>query len=236
MSWFSRAEKSIVEVVNRSGVTTEVHGVGQLPGPKRIVVDASGSSNLTTTMASYRETGVPHITLVPETKTMLQHIDSDMASTVVSNVPQDPHRKGLVLWVSIAKATYDDLVGADAKWVGEQVSYLAKELNIPVTGFCPFVPAADKTTPAMGLGEWNQFGSVCGSYCVPFAGRRGPGNVENEAFEAALFKAPKPKRTRKKVALEPEPVAEEPEDILITDDEVLGAVFVTELEVEAGEE
>jgi len=167
-----------------------VKPIGIYPGPSRLVVDSAGADDLTTITATYAAHGTPHFTLDIRKRTVYSHLDPIGAAPIVQGSSLEAHRRGLVIWVCIAKHPTEELTTAETKWVGEMVGIIANELDIPtenVTDFPGVVNSRDKGVQ-MTWGAWKDFVGIASAASVPEIARYGPGKFDRDAFLQGLNK------------------------------------------------
>lgn len=167
-----------------------VKPIGIYPGPTRLVVDSAGSDDLGTVFAVYAAHGTPHYTIDVRKRAVYSHLDPVGAAPVVKDSTLAPHRRGLVIWVCIAKHPSEELTSSETKWVGEVVGTIATELDIPienVTDFPGSVNSRDKGVQ-MTWGAWLGFSGIASAAAVPEIPRYGPGKLDRDAFIQGLNK------------------------------------------------
>lgn len=167
-----------------------VKPIGIYPGPSRIVLDAAGSDDLVTVFATYAAHGTPHFTLDIRKRAIYQHLDPIGAAPIDKTSQIQPHRRGLVIWICLAKHPTEELTSSESKWVGEVVGRLAEELGIPVdevTDFPGVVNSRDKSV-LMIWGSWLAFSGVAAAAVIPGVARYGPGKFNRESFMQGLSK------------------------------------------------
>lgn len=173
MAWFAEITHYPIQVKAGIGFRNLV-GLAKTVGPTVVVLDCSGTSDRKATLDGYVESkSCPHITIFPETKEVMQHIDYDEAAPV-STDPRGAHRRGNVLWVNVAKSPSESLNDEDTVWVGSVVG-----------GLVDAVGAGNRNhfrSTELTLNEWDKFNGLITAAAVPFAGRYGIGVIDPLLF------------------------------------------------------
>lgn len=166
--------------------------VSRSAGPKRVVVDASGTPSAEGTFRGYAEQRMgAHFTLVPATREVFSHVSLDKAVVVDRLSIGEPTRIGTTIWVMVAKESGTSLDQEASAWVGSKVCEIAQKVGAPCA-IAPF-PAPMPPDPlgaAMSFDQWETFSGICAAISVPGVQRFGPGVIDVAAFSDAFTVEP----------------------------------------------